>query len=400
VKIDISSAVHHLRTALVRTSVFHVAVLIATLPAVATAQVIGVVLDPKPTLVDGGVARNENPAPDSVVFFEFSGVKAKKLGQVNVPTSFFGPPSSVAVSTDKTLALVTSSRKADPDDPKKFTPDNKLSVIDLSVSPPVVLQTLELPHAPMAVAMNPQMTMALAMHTDDDSVTVLSIADRRASIVETFSPGKGSGPHSAAFSPGGKNVLLTRGSDNKVSLYAVENDRLRMPAIRDMGAGIRPFAVSFCGSTGLAVVSNLGANTGDHDTLSLIDLAVNPPRIVDTVTVGPVPEGAACAPDGKHAAVAIQNMSNRPMSNPFKQPYSKVVLVRIDNKRLHKIAEQPIGVWSQGVGFLDDSRTLFGQSVMDRSMHFFRIEGNALKVAGPPMLFKEGAPVAFGVAGR
>jgi DNA-binding beta-propeller fold protein YncE len=395
-----SSVVHHLRTALVRTSVFHIVALIAVFPAVATAQVIGIVLDPKPTLVDGGVARNANPAPDSVVFFEFSGTKAKKLGQVNVPTSFFGPPSSVAISTDRKLALVTSSRKSDPEDPKKFVPDNKLSVIDLGVSPPTVLQTLELTAAPMSVVMNPQATMALAVHSDDDSVTLLSITDRRVSIVETISTGKGSGPHAAAFSPGGKNVLLTRGSDNKVSLYAVENDRLRMPAVRDMSAGIRPFAVSFCGSTGLAVVSNLGAGAGDQDTLSLIDLAVNPPRIVDTVTVGPVPEGAACAPDGKHAAVAIQNMSNRPMSNPFRQPNSKVVLVRIDNKRLYKIAEQPIGVWSQGVGFLDDSRTLFGQSVMDRSMHFFRIEGNALKVAAPPMLFNEGAPVAFGVAGR
>jgi len=393
------SAAHHFRTALTRTVVFHLVAVIAVFPISAAAQVVGIVLDPKPTLVDGAVSRVDNPGPDSVVFYEFAGAKAKKLGEANVPTSFFGPPSSVAVSADRTLALVTSSRKADPSDPKKFIPDNKLSVIDLKASPPAVVQTLELPFAPMAVALSPQATMALAMHTDDDSVTVLAIADKRASIVETFSPGKGSGPHAASFSPGGKNVLLTRGSDNKVSLYAVENDKLRMPAVRDMTAGIRPFAVSFCGTSGFAIVSNLGANAGDQDTLSLVDLSVNPPRIVDTITVGPVPEGAACAPDGKHAAVAIQNMSNRPASNPFKQPHSKVVLVRIDGKKLTRLAEAPIGVWSQGVGFLDDSRTLFGQSVMDKSMHFFRIDGNALK-ALPPMVFKEGAPVAFGVAGR
>jgi hypothetical protein len=373
---------------------------LSALPATATAQVIGVVLDPKPTLADGAIARVENPPADSVVFLEFNGTKAKRLGQANVPTSFFGPPSSIAVSADKTFALVTSSRKADPSDPKKFIPDNKLSLIDLTVSPPAVRQTIELAAAPMSVALNPQGTLALAVHSDDDSVTLLSIAARQATIVEKISLGQGSGPHAAAFSPGGRNVLLTRGNENKISLYAVENDRLRMPAVRDMSAGIRPFGVSFCGTSGLAVVSNLGANAGDHDTLSLVDLSINPPRVIDTVTVGPAPEGAACAPDGKHAAVAIQNMSNRPASNPFKQPHSKVVVVRIDNKRLYKIAEAPIGVWSQGVGFLDDSRTLFGQSIMDKSMHFFRIDGNALKVVAPPMVFNEGAPVAYGIAGR
>ncbi|HKQ29719.1 MAG TPA: YncE family protein [Burkholderiales bacterium] len=399
-KIRMLPAARRFKTTLMRTVVFQIAVAAFMFPVLTAAQVVGVVLDPKPTLADGAVSRIENPGPDSVVFLEFSGAKAKRLGQANVPTSFFGPPSSVAVSADKTLALATSSRKADPNDPKKFVPDNKLSVIDLKTSAPAVLQTLELPFPPMSIALNPQATMALAMHTDDDSVTVLSIADGKVSVVETFSTGKGSGPHAAAFSPGGKHVLLTRGSDNRVALYVVESDKLRMPPVREMGAGVRPFAVSFCGTTGLAVVSNLGANTGDQDTLSLIDLSINPPRIIDTITVGPVPEGAACAPDGRHAAVAIQNMANRPASNPFKQPTSKVVLIRIDNKKLTRVSEAPIGVWSQGVGFLDDSRTLFGQSVMDKAMHFFRIEGNTLKSAGPPMIFDEGAPVAFGVAGR
>jgi hypothetical protein len=37
---------------------------------------------------------------------------------------------------------------------------------------------------------------------------------------------------------------------------------------------------------------------------------------------------------------------------------------------------------------------------MDKSMHFFRIDGNALKVVAPPMVFNEGAPVAYGIAGR
>ena len=54
-----------------------------------------------------------------------------------------GPPQSVAISRDEGFALVTGAFKVDPADPKKTTPDNKLSVIDLKVKPPAVIATLE-----------------------------------------------------------------------------------------------------------------------------------------------------------------------------------------------------------------------------------------------------------------
>ena len=375
------------------------AVTLAALPAVAAAQVVGFALEPKAMLTDGVIKVVQSPAADSAVFFEFSGATAKKLGQVSVPTNFFGPPSSVAVSADRSLALVSASQRIDPKDSTKFVPDNRLSVIDLTASPLRVVQTLELGASPASIAMNPAGTMALAMNTTDDSVTVLSIAGKQATIVEKLPIGKGSGPLAAAFNPDGRTVLLTRGGDHKVSLYAVEGNRLNPKPLRDMIAGVRPFGVSYCGSTGLAVVSNMGAN-GDADTISLLDMAASPPRVVDTATVGPAPEGVACAPDGRHAAAAIQNMSNRPPQNPFYSPNSKIVLLKIDGKRLHRIAEAPIGAWSQGVAFLDDSRTLIAETIVDRSVHLLRIEGDALKIAAPSMVFTEGGPMAHGIAGR
>ena len=375
------------------------AVTLAALSATASAQVVGIALDPKGTLGNGTTVTVTSPGPDSAVFFEFSGATARKLGQVSVPTASQGPPSSVAVSADRSLALVSASTRIDPDDPKKFAPNNKLSVIDLTALPIRVTQTLELAAAPISIAMNPAGTMALAMHQDDDSVTVLSISNRQATIVEKLPIGKGSGPFAAAFSPDGRSVLMTRAGDHKVSLFAVEGGRLRTPPVRDMGAGVLPFAVSYCGSTGLAVVGNFGLASGDADTVSLLDVAAVPPRVVDTVTVGPRPEGVGCAPDGRYAAAAIQNMSSR-TNSPFYSPNSKVVLLKIDGKRLYRIAEAPFGAWAQGLGFLDDSRTLFAQSVMDRSMHLFRIDGEVLKVAAPPIVFEDGAPVAFGIAGR
>jgi len=348
-----------------RKVMIRIAVSLAALPAVASAQVVGFALEPKALLVNGVPTVVQSPGADTAVFFEFSGATAKKLGQVNVPTHFQGPPSSVAVSADHSLALVSASLRIDPKDSTKFAPDNRVSVIDLSASPLRVVQTLELAASPYSLAINRAGTMAVAVHTRDDSISVLAIAGKQVTIVEKLPVGKDSAPNAAVFSPDGRTVLVTRGGDNKVSAYAVDGNRLNPKPLRDMIAGVRPFGVSYCGSTGLAVVSNMSA-TGDADTISLLDMTASPPRVIDTATVGPAPEGVACAPDGRHAAAAIQNMSNRPPQNPFYASNSKVVLLKIDGRRLQRVAEAPIGAWSQGVAFLDDSRTLIAESIAGR----------------------------------
>ena len=53
---------------------------------------------------------------------------------------------------------------------------------------------------------------------------------------------------------------------------------------------------------------------GNSDTISLIDLKANPPRVIDTVTVGETPEGLTLSPDGSIAAVVLQNSTNKPKS--------------------------------------------------------------------------------------
>lgn len=93
-------------------------------------------------------------------------------------------------------------------------------------------------------------------------------------------------------------------------------------------------------------------------------------------------------------------MSNRPADHPLYSPHSLVVLLKVDGRRLQRIAQAPIGGWAQGVAFLNDSRTLLAQSIVERAIHRFRIVGDALEGAGPPITFEGGAPVGIGVAGR
>lgn len=365
------------------------------------AQVIGFALEPKAMLVDGAIRPVASPGRDLAVFYRFAGPLFEKIGEVEVPTNFQGPPASVAVSADGRLALVSAAQRIDPKDGSRFIPDNKVSVIDLAASPIRLVQTLELAAAPASLAMNPAGTLALAMHPADDSITLLPIAGGQARIGGKLTLGKGSAPNAAVFLPDGRSVLVTRGGDHKLSLYRVENDGLHGTALRDMGAGLRPLSLSLCGSTGYAVVGSMGlGGTGDADTVSLIDLSAAPARVVDTVTVGQVPEGIACAPDGRHAVVAFQNGSTRPSQSPFYAANSKAVLLKIEGKRLQRLGEASVGAWSQGAVFLDDSKTVLVESLGDRSLHVLQVEEGGLRKAGPAIVFAEGGPMAHGVAGR
>lgn len=372
----------------------------ALLPALAAAQVVGVAVDGDVALIDGVASVPPKPGTDSAVFFDFSGGKVKRLGEVAAPNSYLGPPSAIAVSEDKTLALVVSAFELDAKDPTRLAPDDRLSVIDLTASPPRVVQTVSLGVSPSSVKINPAGTLALVMSNPGDSVTELSIQDGRVQILKKLSLGKGMGPLAAAFGPDGRSVAITLADRQEVGVYGVKEDRLQLPALRDLTAGVTPFTVSYCGATGLAVVNNFGSQSGDANTVSLLDMRAKPPRVIDTVTVGPSPEDVACSPDGRYAVATVQNMSNRPKTDPFYSAHSLLVLLRIQGRHLRRVAAAPMGAWAEGTGFLGDSRTVFAQSIVERSLQRFRIQGNTLKPLGAPIRFPNGAPVSYGIAGR
>lgn len=381
-----------------RIGMLPVSLLLACAPALSAAQVVGIALDPKVAMVDGELQFVAAPPPDSVEFLEFSGADARL--PVQAPTSFQGPPSSVAITADRKLALVSALQCIDSADPEAFAPDNRLTVVDLAAPPFRVVQTIELPAPPATVAVDPAGTMALASHTEDNSVTVLALSEARVRVVGTVPLGEGGGPQDVVFAPDGKQVLISFPEHDRTGVFAVANGRLETPAIRELSAGVYPTALAYCGRSGLAVVANYGRVTGDVDTVSVLDVGATVPRVIDTASVGPAPEGIACSPDGRYVAVSLQNMSTVPKGQPYHSPQSRLVVLEIEGRRLQRVAEAPFGAWAQGVGFLDDPRTLFAQSMVDRSLHLFRLRDGALEVAAPPIAFENVAPVAYGIPGR
>ena len=102
----------------------------------------------------------------------------------------------------------------------------------------------------------------------------------------------------------------------------------------------------------------------DSDTASLIDLSMTPPRTVDTITVGPTPEGIKISPNGKYAAVVVHNGSAAVPTSPFYNAFGRVVLLGISGGRLVKLSEERIGRWSQGAAFSPDSNVLLVQNIV------------------------------------
>jgi DNA-binding beta-propeller fold protein YncE len=183
-----------------------------------------------------------------------------------------------------------------------------------------------------------------------------------------------------------------------VSVLRVEGEAVTLLRDRNITAGIRPYGMGITRDGRWAVVANIGrgGNTGDADTVSLINLQREPFRTVHTLSVGPTPEGIQVSPDNVHVAVTIHNGSARPEGHPLRGR-AQVVLLRIDNGRLREVSRAPVGDWAQGVVFSRDGRTLLVQNMAAREIMVFRIEGDRLRDTGQ-RIQTNGGPAAIRTA--
>src|SRR5262249_57860394 len=80
------------------------------------------------------------PGKDTVTIVDISDrTKPRIVVSLPIENSIAGPPTNVAITPDNKLALVANSLDVVKDgDALKAVPDNKLSVIDLTASPPAV----------------------------------------------------------------------------------------------------------------------------------------------------------------------------------------------------------------------------------------------------------------------
>ena len=358
---------------------------VLTLPlftAAASAQLAVSANDNKAVLVNGVGTVPDNPQPDTVAIIDLSAKPPKVIAEVRAPTSVVGPPQSVAVSRDESYALVTGAMKVDPADAKKVTPDNKLSVIDLKAKPPAVIQTLEAGLGATGVSINPTGTLALVANRNEGTLSIFTIAGNKLTAAGKIQLGDAkSGPSHVAFMPDGKMALATRDGDHRISVLSIDGNKVE-DTKKFMVAGYRPYSISISPKGNVAVLSNQGGGQGDTDVLSVVDLKVNPPRIVDTIPVEQIPEGVTMSPDGTYVAAIMQNGSNKAKTHPNYHEHSVLKVFRINGTKLTLAARGEFGGWGQGVVWSKDGKTLLAQSMADKTITVFSFNGKTLKSTG------------------
>src|SRR6059036_791035 len=335
--------------------------------------------DNKVTLVNGVATVVKNPPPDTLTVIDIKRWPPQVVAELEVPGSVVGPPFSVAVSPDESLALVTANEKLDPSDPTKRIPNNTMSVVDLTSTPPKVIATLETGKNPAGVSITRQGTLALVANRGEGTVSVYTVQGKTVTPTGkvTVADDK-SGTSHATISPDGKMALVSRDGDDRISVLSIEGTKVEHTK-RDLNAGLRPYGVDVSSKGDIAVVANIGRGQGDADTASLIDLRANPPRVVDTITVGQTPEGIKLSPDGSLVAVIAMNGINKPKNSPFFNDHGNLVLLRVSGGKLSKVAEAPIGHWSQGAAFSPDGRTILVGNMVEKEVWVFEWDGSALK---------------------
>jgi DNA-binding beta-propeller fold protein YncE len=366
----------------------------ATLAVPATAQIAVSANDHKARLVNGVNTVVPNPTPDTVSIIDLKTTPPTVIAEVNAPASVVGPPVSVAITPDASIALVTSATKISPTDPTKTVPDNRMSVIDLTARPPKVIGVLEAGMGAAGVAINRAGNLALVADRAAGTVSVFTIVGKTvtpAGKVDFGAPQ--SGPSAVAISPDGRTALVTRDGDHKISVLAVDGTKVEYTK-RDLNAGLRPYGIDICAPGSIAVVANVGIGQGDADTISVIDMTLSPPRVVETLTVGQAPEGIRCSPDGVFVAVVVHDGSNKATNSPFYNQNGKLVLFQVNGKRLERFGQAPIGGWSQGVAF--GGGHVLVQNMVQEQIQVFRLDKSGLFDTGHKIQLKGGpAGIAF-----
>ncbi len=357
----------------------------------AAAQIAVSVNDSKMVLDNGVPKVVPNSQPDTVAIIDMKTMPPRLLDEIEAPASVVGPPLSVAVAPDESIALVTSAVKVSPADPTLTVPDNRMSVIDLTMRPPRIVATLTTGTSPAGVSINRAGTLALVANRADCTVSVFRIAGKTVTPAGTVGLGGAPdcGASHVAISPDGRTALVTRDNDHKISVLAIDGSKVAYTQ-RDMNPGLRPYGIDVCVPGTIAVVANIGVGQGDSDTISVIDMTAKPARIIETLSVGQTPEGIKCSPDGSYVAVVVMNGSNKPKESPFYNPNGKLLLYMVAGKTLQKFGELPIGNWSQGVAFAPDGLTVLVQNMVQKDIQVLRIDGMRLVDTGQRIPLKGG----------
>ena len=341
--------------------------------------------DEKQSWSEAGAVVIGAPGRDTVSIIDIGTdpLAPKTLVSLPLMNTIAGPPVNLAITPDEKLAIVANSLNVvEEGGVMKQVPDNRLWVIDLTTEPPKLIDTVAVGKQPSGLSINRAGTLALIANRADGSISVMRIAGKKVELIDTVVIGEQ--VSHVAFTPDGKRALATKFPGHKVAMLAVDGEKVTYGKY-DMNVGLWPYNVDVTPDGKLALTAdngNSGAADGQIDTVSVIDLELVPPRVIDKVVIGDGPEGLAISPTGQMAVALLLRGSNASKSAFFYNKNGSVVAMRIDGKKVTKTNEIEVGGLPEGVVFSDDGKYLYVGNFITQDVSILRVEGDRLVDTG------------------
>ena len=358
---------------------------LAAFPSAAGAQLMIIGNDEKATFDDAGQFVFSAPGKDTISVVDIGGnpESPKIIASLPLMNSLFGPPVNLAITPDERLAIVANSVDWVQDGAAwKPVPDNKLYVIDLKASPPKLISTVQVGKQPSGLSINARGDLALVTNREDKSISVLSIRQDEVKLVDTVPMGD-SVAH-VVFTPDGKRALAVKFPAHKVALLEVNGEKVTYTKY-DMPVGLWPYNIDVTPNGKLALTAdngNAGRSDGHIDTVSVIDLEANPPRVIDRVVVGDAPEGFVISPTGEIAVAMLLRGNDGPKQSWFYNRNGRLAVLKIDGKTVTKVGEIEVGGLPEGAVFSPDGKYLYVGNFLDRDVSILKVEGTKLTDTG------------------
>jgi len=342
------------------------------------------------------------PGKDTLSIIDISKPDAPKItATIPLINSVQGPPTNLAISPSGEIALVANSVEPVVQGwGHRLEPDNKVFLIDLKANPPNVIGTITVGKQPSGMAISPKGDLALVANRADGTISVLSIRDKDVLVIDTVTVGTSADQVAAvAITSDGKRALAVKPAANKVALLAIDGQKVTYNK-RDLPAGIFPYNIAVTPDGKLALTADNGgggSSDGNVDTVSVIDLEANPPRVIDHVTVGDSPEGLVISPKGDLAVSIEARGSAMPKTSFFYHPGGAVTALKIDGKKVTNTGEINVGGLPEGAAFSPDGGYLYVGNFMDQDLWVLRVDGTKLtdtvqriKLPGHPASLRSG----------
>jgi DNA-binding beta-propeller fold protein YncE len=352
----------------------------------ALSQILIVGNDEKPGWDEGGKPITREPGHDTVSVIDISKPDMPQvISTIPLMNSIAGPPTNLAVSPSGDIALVANSLEPVAQGwAHRLDPDNKVFLIDLKSSPPKVIGTINVGKQPSGLAISPKGDLALVANRADGTISVLSIRGKDILVVDTVTVGTGTDMVSAvAITPDGKRAFAAKAAANKVALLSINGGKVTYDK-RDLPGGIFPYNIAVTPDGKLALTAdtgNGGSSDGSVDTVSVIDLEADPPRVIDHVTVGDSPEGLAISPKGD-LAITVEARGSNMKGAPFYHPTGTVTALKIDGKKVTNAGEINVGAFPEGGAFSPDGSYLYVGNFIDGDLSILKVDGTTLTDTG------------------